>query len=106
MAFGFVLFWPLGVMILAYLMWSGRLMCCIGMFGPRRRHDSRRCDVFSGESRSTGNAAFDDYREATLRRLEEERREFTQFLERLRRAKDQEEFDSFMAERSAPPSTQ
>jgi hypothetical protein len=106
MALGFVLFWPVGLMILAYLMWSGKLMCCIGGFGSRRGHDFRRWDLFSGESRSTGNVAFDDYREATLRRLEDERREFTQFLERLRRAKDQEEFDRFMAERSSPPSAQ
>jgi hypothetical protein len=106
MALGFVLFWPVGLMILAYLMWSGKLMCCIGGFGSRRGHDFRRWDLFSGESRSTGNVAFDDYREATLRRLEDERREFTQFLERLRRAKDQEEFDRFMAERNSPPSAQ
>ena len=47
---------------------------------------------------STGNRAFDDYREATLRRLEEEATEFQAFLQRLRQAKA--EFDQFMAERT------
>jgi hypothetical protein len=47
---------------------------------------------------SSGNWAFDEYRADTLRRLEEEQREFTEYLERLRRAKDKTEFDQFMAE--------
>ena len=45
------------------------------------------------------NRAFDEYREETLRRLEEEQREFHDFLARLRRAKDKAEFDQFMSER-------
>jgi hypothetical protein len=57
---------------------------------------------------SSGNRAFDEYRSETLRRLEEEQREFREFLDRLRFAKDKTEFDQFMAERrnrpeSAPP---
>ena len=50
---------------------------------------------------STGNSAFDDYRKETLNRLEEDQREFMEFLERLRRARDRAEFDQFMAERSS-----
>jgi hypothetical protein len=52
-----------------------------------------------GAPRSSGNHAFDEYRSETLRRLEEEQREFRDFLERLRFAKDKQEFDQFMAER-------
>ena len=48
---------------------------------------------------SSGNRAFDDYRDETLRRLEEEQREFKAFLDRLRHAKDKAEFDEFMADR-------
>ncbi len=48
---------------------------------------------------SSGNRAFDEYRTETLRRLEDEQREFLEFLERLRHAKDKAEFDQFMAER-------
>ena len=55
----------------------------------------------------TGNVAFDDWREKELERLAEERRkldetlaEFDEYMRELRRAKDQEEFDRFMANRS------
>src|SRR6202008_3251234 len=46
---------------------------------------------------SSGNRAFDEYRTETLRRLEEEQKEFKEFLARLRQAKDKEEFDAFVA---------
>ena len=55
--------------------------------------------TFSGKSGATGNTAFDDYREQTLRRLEEEQTAFEGFLGRLRSAKDKAEFDQFMTER-------
>ena len=55
----------------------------------------------------SGNRAFDEYRMETLRRLEEEQREFRDFLDRLRMAKDKSEFDQFMAERrNRPPESQ
>ena len=56
---------------------------------------------------SSGNRAFDEYRAETLKRLEEEQREFKEFLDRLRFARDKTEFDQFMAERrsrsASPP---
>jgi hypothetical protein len=58
---------------------------------------------------SSGNRAFDEYRTETLQRLEEEQREFQEFLVRLRHAKDKEEFDAFMAQhrsRPTPPNDQ
>jgi hypothetical protein len=55
---------------------------------------------------STGNAAFDEWRKAELERLEEERRRifeaekaFSEYQEGLRRARDREEFERFMASR-------
>jgi hypothetical protein len=56
-----------------------------------------------GQTRSSGNRAFDEYRTETLRRLEEEQREFKEFLQRLRFAKDRAEFDQFMNERRNQP---
>ena len=60
----------------------------------------------SWSARSSGNLAFDEWRETELARLEEERqkllaaeREFAAYMENLRRAKDREEFDRFMAAR-------
>ena len=52
---------------------------------------------------SSGNRAFDEYRMETLRRLEEEQKEFKEFLTRLRHAKDKEEFDTFMAQHRSRP---
>ena len=52
---------------------------------------------------SSCNRAFDEYRTETLRRLEEEQTEFKDFLDRLRHAKDKEEFDQFMAQHKARP---
>ena len=66
----------------------------------------RRGFGFGGPPTS-GNRAFDEYRVETLKRLEEEQVEFREFLDRLRHAKDKEEFDAFMAQhkqRPTPPS--
>src|ERR1700729_833719 len=52
---------------------------------------------------SSGNRAFDDYRTETLKRLEDEQREFRDFLDRLRFAKDRAEFDQFMAAQNQRP---
>jgi len=111
MIVGFVVFWPVGLAILGYMIWSGR-MGCWSYGGPgrwyydnaeggraekRRRRRERRSRRHAAES--TGNRAFDEYREETLRRLEDEQREFEEFLENLRHAKDKAEFDQFMAGR-------
>ena len=50
--------------------------------------------------RSSGNAAFDNYKEQTIKRLEDEQAAFEDFLKRLRESKDKAEFDQFLAERS------
>ncbi len=61
--------------------------------------------AFAARPPSSGNRAFDEYRTETLRRLEEEQKEFAEFLDRLRFAKDKAEFDQFMTERrQRPPS--
>jgi hypothetical protein len=102
MVLGFVVFWPLGLAILAFLIWSGRMGCRNGRAMRRWREqaeDWRNTAWWSPPQRSSGNRAFDEYRTETLRRLEEEQREFQEFLDRLRVAKDKAEFDQFMAER-------
>lgn len=76
--------------------------------GCSNRGSWRRSEMFrawghrAGSGGGTGNAAFDEYRDATLKRLEEDAKEFRSFLQRLRFAKDKEEFDRFMADRSRP----
>ncbi|PZQ52328.1 MAG: hypothetical protein DI556_01325 [Rhodovulum sulfidophilum] len=92
MVIGFVLFWPIGLALLFYIIWSKRMRCT--SWGRRAR------DFRTRDFGKTGNTAFDSYREETLRRLEEEREAFTSFLDQLRAAKDKAEFDQFMASRS------
>lgn len=112
MVVGFVLFWPIGLAVLAYLIWSGRMGCGtkqkFGRWG-RKMRESCTGEHHRSSYSSSGNAAFDEYREATIKRLEDEEREFRDFLERLRLAKDRAEFDEFMKERKSrannmPPS--
>lgn len=103
MVLSFIVFWPLGLAILAFLIWSGRMGC--GHYGSQDRWQRKmnrmreEMERAWGRAPSSGNRAFDEYRADTLRRLEEEQREFHDFLERLRFAKDKTEFDQFMAER-------
>jgi hypothetical protein len=104
----FILFWPVGLALLAFLIWSGRMGC--GRFDghwdrrewkrewKQRKDEMRRRWHYSPPS---GNRAFDEYREETLRRLEDEQREFKEFLDKLRHAKDKAEFDQFMAARKS-----
>ncbi len=112
---GFIVWWPLGLATLAFLYGSGRMGCGFGrgryehrmnrlqskMDRLRERMGGGQGGGFGGWGRgpSSGNHAFDEYRAETLRRLEEEQREFQDFLGRLRMAKDKAEFDQFMAQR-------
>jgi hypothetical protein len=131
MILGFILFWPIGLAILFAKIWQmrsayagdlpsfiqakmqekfrekweqkmGRHWGC----GGARREFSDWPRHWRPGMRSSGNLAFDGWRETELARLEEERqklvaaeREFGEFMDNLRRAKDREEFDRFMAAR-------
>jgi len=113
MVLGFIFFWPLGLAMLAYIIWGDRLHDVKrsvnekteSMFGSFRNCGKSESFGFGG---TTGNAAFDDWRREELDRLAEERRkleearaDFEAYAAELRRARDKEEFDRFMAERKA-----
>jgi hypothetical protein len=110
MILSFMAYWPAGLAVLAYIIWSGRMRCWKqGGFGrwqqagmDRAAEARGRWCGGTGRSQTSGNHAFDEYRSETLRRLEDEQKEFLSFLERLRHAKDKAEFDQFMAERGRP----
>ncbi len=87
MILGFIFGGPLGLAILFYALGTGRMGKC-----KSRRHGRHRFQ-------STGNEAFDSYRDETLKRLEEEQASFRKFMENLRAAKDKAEFDQFMDSR-------
>lgn len=109
MVLGFVVFWPLGLAMLAYILYGDRLRDFKRSANERADGFFTNCRSYRRSARpgfSTGNVAFDDWRKAELDRIEEERRkldemrqEFDTYLRELRRAKDQEEFDRFMRER-------
>ncbi len=120
MVLGFVWWWPAGLAALAYLVASGRMggRCRNGGAGrwynmaqPAGENGMRskgwgswQMPGASGPTPS-GNRAFDDYRAETLKRLEDEQKEFVEYLERLRHAKDKAEFDQFMSDRRRPATT-
>jgi hypothetical protein len=89
MVLGFIFFWPVGLALLAYMIWSKRMFngCA------RKRH------AYPHKFKSSGNTAFDAYKADVLQRLEQEQDDFQEFLKRLRDAKDKAEFDQFMSER-------
>jgi hypothetical protein len=98
---GFIFWWPVGISILAYAIWS-RKMCCCGIDFGRWRGVTKQSPLDGGrQPQTSGNQAFDEYRVTTLKRLEAEQREFGEFLSSLRMAKDKAEFDQFMADRRA-----
>jgi hypothetical protein len=134
MVLGFIVFWPIGLAVLAYLIWSRRMGCAsyghsgrdydwkeanhwrrdrwerqMGHLQERMAHLQEKMNHWTGSRRSsfstTGNAAFDEYRDDMLRRLEDEAKEFQDFLTRLRKARDKQEFDQFMTEREKREAT-
>lgn len=109
MILGFIFFWPIGLGVLFYMIWSGRMGCSSRkrgnwMWGAKRHGGERHKGAMwrkhsAGGFSSSGNMAFDEYRQDTLKRLEDEFGEFQNFLEQLRMAKDKQEFDKFMSSR-------
>ena len=81
---GFMAWWPLGLAILAFTIWSGRMGCGYHGGTDRWQHKMermqrkmdwmRRASMSGGslgrqlaERRSSGNHAFDEYRSETLK---------------------------------------
>ena len=87
MVIGFIWFWPVGLAVFAYLAWSGRL------------GQSLNLKPWLPNFWGSGNAAFDEHRADTIKKLEDEQRAFTGFIADLKKAKDRSEFDQFMAKR-------
>lgn len=98
MVLGFILFWPVGLAILFYMIWGKK------MFGKGCAHRANR--MHRGGFATSGNMAFDAYKAETLKRLEDEQSAFDDFLRRLRETKDKAEFDAFMDERARRRSTE
>ena len=104
----FWFWWPVGLALLAYLAFNRRRHRRLDGAG-RGRGQWQFPDMMGRATRGfsyappSGNRAFDDYRAETLRRLEDEQKEFVDYLDRLRQARDKQEFDQFMADRRKQP---
>jgi len=116
---GFFIFWPIGLAILCWKLWQRSQGYEGDLFSFASEQGARVRTIFDDASReasrgwggpsfmrSSGNVAFDEWREGELARLEEERRklaeaerEFAEHIEELRRARDRTEFESFMRAR-------
>jgi hypothetical protein len=112
MVLGFIVWWPLGLAMLAYILWGemfgGSAEKAQNFVNRSKAWASENCGPrghhrHAGWRHSSGNAAFDEYRAEQLRRLEEERKRldeeiqaFHEYMANLRKAKDREEFDRFM----------
>ena len=77
MVLGFIFFWPVGLALLAYMIWSKRMFSkgCGWSRHDTHSHMSRGHARRHG-FRSSGNTAFDAYKADTLDRLEREQEEF------------------------------
>ena len=119
MILGFIVFWPIGLAILAYKFWQRKSGGeDLQSFAAGKWREARSamggCGPAVGRfhAGSSGNAAFDEWKTAELARLEQEwlklqeaRREFGEYVDNVRKAKDREEFDRFMNARRNPPQT-
>ncbi len=101
----FWFWWPVGLAVLAYMAFARR-HAGRGPWGQWQFPPAfRRGGCGFSYAPPSGNRAFDDYRAETLRRLEDEQKEFVEYLDRLRQARDKAEFDQFMADRKRPSRT-
>ncbi|MGD0722458.1 MAG: DUF2852 domain-containing protein [Roseiarcus sp.] len=119
MVLGFIVFWPIGLAILFFKLWQRRSGYPGDLQTAAQEKWREARGMMSGApwqgrrgfyGPSTGNSAFDDWKAAEIARLEEERRklqeahrEFSEFVDNIRRAKDREEFERFMNERRNRP---
>ncbi len=121
MVLGFVVWWPLGLAVLAYILWGemfggsaekaesfvNRTRSWAENCGPKGHGFQGNFHRHGGFRSQSGNAAFDEYRAEQLRRLEEERKRldeevnaFHEYMRNLRMARDREEFDRFMRDKN------
>ena len=94
MMLGYIFYWPVGLALLLYMIWSKR------MFSKSHHTPNGMGRHAKHAMKPTSNSAFDAHKADMLRRLREEQNNFESLLERLRDAKDKAAFDQFMDERA------
>jgi len=113
----FIVFWPIGLRPshLPEMEWTHVLLetqplrplvpdpTAVKHAAKPVRNGAHGSAALAGAAAAAATSPSTKYREETLRKLDEEQREFRDFLDRLRAAKDRSEFDQFMNERRNRP---
>ena len=81
MAMGFMWFWPIGLVIFAYVAWDYA--------------NSNASAPWSMSFWSSGNSAFEKYQAEQRAKLDAEKEAFAKFIQAKLSAKDQAEFEEF-----------
>src|SRR3569832_2160522 len=86
MVLGFIIFWPLGLAMLAYILWGElfggtpeKAEAWVNKSKAWCRDNNYRHNGYNRWGSSSGNAAFDDYRAEQLKRLDEEIHQFHEY---------------------------
>ena len=97
-----VLFWPVALLIAGCVVLRRQMRLWQRASVEPDPRDARPVAP-SRNGGASPNGAFEAYRQETLQRLDEESAKFREFLQRLRRSRDKQEFDAFIAGRRARP---
>jgi uncharacterized protein DUF2852 len=94
-----LLAWPIALLIAGVLGWRtlGRRWSASWRSGSCRK--ARMQAPRGNGSVPESNSAFAAYRQEAMNRIDEEQEKFREFLQRLRRSRDRQEFDQYMAAR-------
>ncbi|MEE9322454.1 MAG: DUF2852 domain-containing protein [Granulosicoccus sp.] len=107
MVLGFVFFWPIGLMIMFWIMSGRNVRALPGAIRQQWLGFSDRWEGMSCDSVRSGNVVFNDYQNTQYDRIREIKEEikvrshrFSTFRSDAKRRADEEEFNRFMS--SAP----
>ncbi len=95
--------WIAGIIVAAIVTgtWaSTRTFGGKGFTGRKRAKKVAAVAPHFAHQKSSGNSSFDAYRSDMIARLEQESRDFDEFLIRLREARDASEFDQYLDDRA------
>jgi len=111
MVLGFVFFWPIGLLILFWILSGRNVQTLPGAIRQQWSHFSDHWSGFSGDNVRSGNVVFNDFQSTQHDRIREIKEEikvrsqrFNAFRADAKRRADEEEFNRFMS--SAPEGNQ
>ncbi len=95
-----LLFWPVALLIAGIVVFRRQMRLWQRASVEQEPRDDR---PVAPRYHGAPNGAFEAYRRETMQRLDEESAKFREFLQRLRRSRDKQEFDAFIDRRRGRP---